>query len=153
MCDFMKKKSLLYSKFITLLLDKGKKNKIELVLLKTIKELQKVTKKQVLNVIKAVILKNYSVVMIKKPKTQKFQRKNLKKVLIPYLLKAPYRILSSLKTILWVAKQKSNQNFFLALKNEILISFNKLTTNPTIQSDLYRLVFLKKNFAHYRWFL
>ena len=149
----MKKKSLLYSKFITLLLDKGKKNKIELVLLKTIKELQKVTKKQVLNVIKAVILKNYSVVMIKKPKTQKFQRKNLKKVLIPYLLKAPYRIISSLKTILWVAKQKSNQNFFLALKNEILISFNKLTTNSTIQSDLYRLVFLKKNFAHYRWFL
>merc|ERR1712228_1071227 len=111
------------------------------------KELQKVTKKQVLNVIKAVILKNYSVVMIKKPKTQKFQRKNLKKVLIPYLLKAPYRILSSLKTILWVAKQKSNQNFFLALKNEILISFNKLTTNPTIQSDLYRLVFLKKKFC------
>jgi len=106
-----------------------------------------------LNVIKAVILKNYSVVMIKKPKTQKFQRKNLKKVLIPYLLKAPYRIISSLKTILWVAKQKSNQNFFLALKNEILISFNKLTTNSTIQSDLYRLVFLKKNFAHYRWFL
>jgi len=149
----MKKKSLLYSKFITLLLDKGKKNTIELVLLKTIKELQKVTKKQVLNVIKAVILKNYSVVMIKKPKTQKFQRKNLKKVLIPYLLKAPYRIISSLKTILWVAKQKSNQNFFLALKNEILISFNKLTTNSTIQSDLYRLVFLKKNFAHYRWFL
>ena len=129
----MKKKSLLYSKFITLLLDKGKKNTIELVLLKTIKELQKVTKKQVLNVIKAVILKNYSVVMIKKPKTQKFQRKNLKKVLIPYLLKAPYRIISSLKTILWVAKQKSNQNFFLALKNEILISYNKLTTNPTIQ--------------------
>merc|ERR1712174_82298 len=101
----------------------GKKNTIELVLLKTIKELQKVTKK---------------------PKTQKFQRKNLKKVLIPYLLKAPYRIISSLKTILWVAKQKSNQSFFLALKNEILISFNKLTTNSTIQSDLYRLVFLKK---------
>ena len=48
MCDSMKKKSLLYSKFITLLLDKGKKNTIELVLLKTIKELQKVTKKQVL---------------------------------------------------------------------------------------------------------
>lgn len=149
----MKKKSLLYSKFITLLLSNGKKNKIELVLLKMIKELQKITKKQVLDIIKAVILKNYSVMMLKKPKTQKFQRKNFKKVLIPYLLKAPSRVISALKTILWLAKQKANQSFFLLLKNEILISFNKLTMNSTIQSDLYKLVFLKKNFAHYRWFL
>lgn len=149
----MKKKKLLYNKFITLLISKGKKNKIELLLLKVLKELQKVTKKQVLHIIKAVILKNYSVLMLKKPKIQKFQRKNFKKVLIPYLIKMPSRILVSLKTILWLAKQKSNQKFFLSLKTEIISSFKNLIKSSTNQEDLYRLTFLKKNFAHYRWFL
>merc|ERR1712129_381780 len=62
-----KKKKSLYHKLITLLLSKGKKNKTELIILKVIKELQKTTKKQVLDIFKAVILKNYSVLMLKKP--------------------------------------------------------------------------------------
>jgi len=152
MCMKKKKKSL-YHKLITLLLSKGKKNKTELIILKVIKELQKTTKKQVLDIFKAVILKNYSVLMLKKPKVQKFQRNNLKKVLIPYLIKIHDRSIVSLKTILWLAKQKSNQNFFLSLKTEILFSFKDLIKNDTNQEDLYRLTFLKKNFAHYRWFL
>jgi len=152
MRNLILKKKTLKTKFVNLLLKNGNKNRIELLLLKTIKEVQKSTSKQFNCLIKLSVIQNYTVLMLKNPKSQKFKRKNLKKIMIPFVLKKHNRILTSLNTIILLAKKKSKKSFFLSLKTELLNSF-EIKTKDVIKEELYRLTFLKKNFAHYRWFV
>nr|QYC61857.1 ribosomal protein S7 [Actinocyclus sp. mgcode 4] len=140
-------------KFINLLLKNGNKNKIENLFLKTIKEVQKSTKKQYLNNIKLFILNNYTVLMLKTSKNQRLKKKNKNKTMIPFLLKKKNRILLSLKSIILLSKKKSKNSFFLSLKFELIHSFIELKTKSNFNEELYKLIFLKKNFAHYRWFI
>jgi len=90
--------------------------------------------------------------MLKSSKNQKFKRKNQKKTMIPFLLKKQNRILLSLKSIIFISKKNSKNSFFLSLKLELINKFLELKTK-NMNEELYKLIFLKKNFAHYRWFI
>lgn len=147
------KKKTIKNKFINLLSINGNKNKIEKLFLKTIKEIQKSTKKQYLNILKLSIVNNYTVLMLKKSKNQKFKRKSLNKTMIPFLLKKQNRILLSLKSIIIMSKKNSKNSFFLSLKLELMHLFLELKMKKNFNEELYKLIFLKKNFAHYRWFI
>lgn len=146
------KKKTIKDKFIKFLLVNGNKGKVENLFLEIIKEIQKSTKKQYLNVFKLSVLNNYTVLMLKSSKNQKFKRKNQKKTMIPFLLKKQNRILLSLKSIIFISKKNSKNSFFLSLKLELINKFLELKTK-NMNEELYKLIFLKKNFAHYRWFI
>lgn len=91
--------------------------------------------------------------MLKKSKNQKFKRKSLNKTMIPFLLKKQNRILLSLKSIIIMSKKNSKNSFFLSLKLELMHLFLELKMKKNFNEELYKLIFLKKNFAHYRWFI
>lgn len=146
-------KKLLKNKFINLLLKNGNKNNIEILFLNIVKNINKSTKKSFLNVIKYSIVNNYIILMLKKSKNQKFKKKSLKKTMIPFILKKQNRLLLSLKSIIFLSKKNSKNCFFLALKSELIDSFLNFKTKTHYNSELYKLIFLKKNFAHYRWFI
>lgn len=142
----------LRDKITTLLINKGNRNQIETIILQTFKELQKSTKKKTSCLFKLAVLHNYTVLTLKKPKSLKFQRTKLKEVLIPYVLsRRNIRVLESLKSLLLSSKQNSRQKFFLSLKEEILKNLEDKKATAKKQNNFYRLAFLKKNFAHYRW--
>ena len=145
-------KTNLKTKYITLLLNNGNKNKIENLFLKTIKEIQKSTKKQYLSIIKLSIINNYTVLLLKNSKNKKFKQKNVKKIMIPFLLKKQNRITTALNTIILLSKKTANKSFFISLKLEIL-SLLELKKQNSLKEELYKLIFLKKNFAHFRWFI
>lgn len=146
-------KTILKEKFIKLILKKGNKNKIENLILKVIKKIQKSTKKSYLYFIKLTIINHYKVLMLKNSKNQNLKRKNVKKLMIPFLLKKQSRIITALNTIIILAKKAINKSFFISLKLEILKSFELQNNNDNIKEDLYKLIFFKKNFAHFRWFI
>ena len=132
---------------------KGNKAKTELILLKTLKELQKSTAKQTHCFLKLAVIKHYTVLMLKTPKARKFRSANARKILIPFVLRKKHRVNTALNGIIARAKQKSSKKFFLLLKEEILTAVTSSTPlDATIHEDVYKLAFLKKNFAHYRWF-
>jgi len=136
--------------FINLLLKSGKKQKVEKKFLLMLKETQKCTKKNSLNIFKSLIVQNYTIFSLKKLKNQKFKRKNAKQTMIPFILKKQNRIKLSLKTIIFLSKKILKKSFFFSLKSK-LVELVELKNN--IKEELFKLIFLKKNFAHYRWFI
>ena len=136
--------------FINLLLKNGKKHKIENSFFYVIKKTQKSTKKSFLHMLKLLIVQNYVIFSLKKLKNQKFKKKNIKQTMIPFVLKKQNRLKLSLKTIIFLSKKTLKKSFFLALKLKLMES---LELKISIQNELYKLIFLKKNFAHFRWFI
>ena len=52
-----------------------------------------------------------------------------------------------------MSKKNSKNSFFLSLKLELMHLFLELKMKKNFNEELYKLIFLKKNFAHYRWFI
>ena len=71
---------------------------------------------------------------------------------IPYLINKKIRINFSLKIIVKRAFKSSKKKFYLNLKDEFYNTASKKTENINFKTDTHKLVYVYKNFSHYRWF-
>ena len=71
---------------------------------------------------------------------------------IPFLLKSSSRIFFAVKEIISIVQRKKKSSFFFLFKHELL---NSLIENNEIlkeKKEVYQKAFIKKAFAHFRWF-
>lgn len=150
----MKKKKNFISiknKFENLLMKKGKKQLAKKIFQKTLKRLQKETKKSSLDILKLSFINDYMILFNKTlNKKKKFKTALLLQKQIPYILKKQKRIFFSITNLINKAKKKTNSFFFLSLKEEIILSSS--IKDPKFKYEIYKTAYLNKSFAHYRWF-
>jgi ribosomal protein S7 len=145
-----KKKIFLKNKVINSLLISGNKVTSEKLLLKSIKLLQKLTKKSYLNLLQLCIL---NIVPIFKMNTQKFKkgkRKYFKEV--PSFIKTDsLRIMLALKYLKKSSAHK-NTSFDTSFANEILSSAQSKSQTVEKKNELQKQILLKKKYLHkFRW--
>lgn len=140
------KNKFLKNKITNFNLVKGKKQISEICFFKCIKLLQKTTKKDSKNILKLAIINNLFILYYKLIKKRKFN------INIPYLIKKKVRTFFSLKIIIKKAFKNSKKSFCLNLKNEFYNLANKNPENTSFKTDIYKLIYVNKNFSHYRWF-
>lgn len=129
-----------------LLMKHGGKNTSEVILKKTVKSLQKNHKKNYLDIVRTSIVNSYNVLLLKSSaKPKRFKGK------IPYIIKKKNRIILCIKNIILATKTRSKAPIFLNFREELLNSAKQKSTS--VQSELYKTIYLQKNFAHYRWFV
>lgn len=131
----------------------GKKETGERVLLKSLKEIQKESKKQSQELIKLGIA--YATPAFKLHKiTNKKQKKRNKKVReIPaFISDKKARISLAIKFIMTNLKKKKSANFYEKLKQELLANAQYRGTAIQIKNELQKQVLANKRyFAYYRW--
>lgn len=125
----------------------GKKAVAEKILLKTFKEIQKQEKKNAKSILKLAIIKNHLIV-----NNKLLQRKNLSTINIPYVLKKKNRIYFAIKNILTkTSKRKKHCSIYITEK---VINLTKIISiQDSDKLKISQISFLKKKFAHYRWFI
>lgn len=125
----------------------GKKAVAEKILLKTFKKLQKQEKKNAKSILKLAIIKNLIIV-----NNKLLQRKNLSIINIPYVLKKQTRIYFAIKNILTkTTEKKKHYSVYLTEKVIDLTKINNIHDSNKLK--ISQISFLKKKFAHYRWFI
>jgi len=139
-------KIVLTNKFKNLSMKNGNKNISEKLLFKILKELNTNFEKNTTLIFKNFIVKQAIFVNVykkKKSKTVTYE--------IPFLVKSSLRIFYALKKIIKTAKTLSKP-FFLFFKEELHNTFKQKGEMFKQKEDLYKYVFSKKSFSHYRWF-
>lgn len=132
------------AKILNNFLLKGKKNKIENLIKKSIKSLQKKTYKDH----KAMLIYLF---VLPAPFIKMFERKKKKKIIkFPYVIDKKVRLFYGLKVIKQTLKKK-NQSFLIKFVDEI--KHNDINSSKFLQAKktLYEDSFINKKFSNYRW--
>ena len=138
---------MLKTKIIKYILNEGNKRTSEKIFLKTLKSIQKSSNKDSKSIVKFSLIKVSPFLSIKKKK-----RNRQMVIEIPFLLKSSSRIFFAVKEIICIVQRKKKSSFFFLFKHELL---NSLIENNEIlkeKKEVYQKAFIKKAFAHFRWF-
>lgn len=142
-------KNCIKSKFINNLLKSGKKQKLEIELLKCFKSIQKSKRDKCSISIFKLSLKNsspYFKLKVIKNKT----RKNI--IEIPYLLSEELRIFYGIKNLLNSVNYSKKISLYKRLNTELIKSSNLKGQSVKNKKLLHENAFLYRKYARYRWF-
>nr|YP_005090342.1 ribosomal protein S7 [Phaeodactylum tricornutum]ADY18518.1 ribosomal protein S7 [Phaeodactylum tricornutum] len=148
----MRKRILLIkNKLTNHLTTSGKKTKGEKILFKSVKTIQRQSRKQVNSLIKLAIFSSSPVFKLH-ILTQK-KRKKKKSKEIPAFMQSPQaRVSLSIKLIILSIRKRKLNNFSIGLGKEILLNANCKGETIKIKNKLQEQVFAKKHLLkYYRW--
>lgn len=141
------------NKLINHLMLSGKKETGEKILLKSLKEIQKDSKKQSQELIKLGIMYSTPTFKLHKITNNKQKKRNKKIRVIPaFISDKNARISLGIKFVLASLKKKKSNNCHIKLKNELIA--NSLYKGSAIQTknELQKQVLVNKHyFSYYRW--
>ena len=129
----------------------GEKYTSEKILLKSVKELQKDSKKQAKKILKlAVITLNPTFKF--HTLTQKKRKKKKKKEIPAFINKAKIRVSLAIKSILFIAKKKRTDNIYLIFKKELLSTAQGKSETIDFKINNQKQILTKKHLLrYYRW--
>ena len=133
-------------------LNNGNKKTSEKNVLKTLKKLQKLSKKQHTNIISLAIKNSTPAFKMNKQKLKKIKKKSNQE--IPTFIQNNFlRINLSLKYIILNSRKRSESNsFYFKLSNEILESSILKSSSIEQKTELQKQILMQKNlFFKYRW--
>lgn len=136
-------------KILNLLIINGNKLTSEKSFLRSVKSIQKSHLKDHKNLIKLAIINTSPLIFIKQTNMKRKQQRVKE---FPFILSNQKRISVAIKSILNFTENKSKTKFFKRFFNEILNASNNNGENIKKKKKLYEYAFVKKKYAHYRWF-
>jgi ribosomal protein S7 len=139
------------NKIVSHLLVNGEKKTSENSLLKSFKELQKDSNKSSKKLVQLAIM--YSLPIFKLHKmTQKKKRRKTVKEIPAFILNEKARVSLAIKFIIASVKKKTAGNFYVKLKQEILLNSQNKGGATDVKNELQKQVLVKKRlFRFYRW--
>ena len=150
----MKKKSLdIKNKLINNITLDGKKKTSEKILLKSLKELQKSSKKQSKEILKLALIQSTPIFKLHRISNKKLKKKNRRVKEIPaFISKTSARTSLAIKFILTGIEKKKSNNFYLKLKENLLITAQAKGNSIGLKNELQKQsVQHKRFFKYYRW--
>ena len=144
--NFSSLNSSMHSKdiFINYITKKGLKNTSEKLFKKSLKNIQRHTKKNSKIIIKLSLKNVYPVISFIKIK------RNKSITSIPFFLKKNKRLLNTIKSL--VKESFSTKNFSKNFPNELIQSSNNRGLIKSNSVKTHSTAFVNKKFSHYRWF-
>lgn len=150
----MKRKSLnIKSKLINNITLNGNKKTSEKILLKSLKELQKSSKKQSKELIKLALIQSTPIFKLHKITNKKLKKKKRRVKEIPaFISKMSARTSLAIKFILASVERKDSDNFYLKLKENLLITSQAKGNAVKLKNELQKQsIQHKRFFKNYRW--
>lgn len=150
----MKKKSLdIKNKLINNITLDGKKKTSEKILLKSLKELQKSSKKQSKELVKLALVQSTPVFKLHRISNKKLKKKNRRVREIPaFISKMSSRTSLAIKFILKSIEKKKSSNFYLKLKENLLVTSQAKGDAVKLKNELQKQsIQHKRFFKYYRW--
>src|SRR6476620_4238306 len=150
----MKKKSLdIKSKLINNITLDGRKKTSEKILLKSLKELQKSSKKQSKELVKLALIQSTPIFNLHRISNKKLKKKNRRVREIPaFISKMSARTSLAIKFILTSIEKKKSNNFYLKLKENLLVTAQAKGNAVKLKNELQKQSILHKRFfKYYRW--
>ena len=149
----IKKKIEITRKLVNHLVINGKKPKSEKIVLKSIKALQKTSKKSSQKLFQLALIYNTPIFKLNTITQKKRKKKKQKVKIIPaFISNKTSRISFAIKFIVTTASKKSNQPLFQKLLNEILISSRNKSDAVERKKDTQKQALLNRHlFKYYRW--
>lgn len=139
------------NKIINHLTSKGKKHTSEKIFLKSLKELQKDSKKQSEKLLKLAIISSSPVFKLH-IFTQKKRKKKKGREIPAFINKTKIRVSLAIKNILIVAKKKKIHNIYLSLKQELLLTAQGKSETIEYKNITQEQILTKKHLLrYYRW--
>ena len=148
----MRKKEI-QNKIINHIMYDGNKKTSENILYKSIKKLQKNSKKQLKKIIQLAIINSTPTFKLHKIENKKRKKRNRKIREIPaFISKSISRTSTAIKSILYSIEKKKSKKFYTKLKQEILLTAQYQGTAIVLKNTLQKQVVTKKHFfKYYRW--
>lgn len=148
----MKKKEI-KNKFINHIMKNGGKKTSENILFKSLKKLQKNSKKQLKEIIQLSIINSTPIFKLHRIENKKQKKKNRKIREIPaFMSKSASRTSVAIKFILTSIKKKESKKFYKKLNQEIMLTAESKGNAIELKNNLQQQVVLKKHlFNYYRW--
>lgn len=138
----------LKKKIFNQIMSNGNKPTSEKIILKSLKQIQKIhTKKKFDELLKLGLINSSPIVYLKHIK-----RKRKQTIEFPFLLQFNSRLFYGIKFILNNCKSKNSNSFYKQLELELINSSKNLSKSVEKKKNLHQQAFLKKKFANYRWF-
>ena len=139
------------NKIINHLMLNGEKKTGEKILLKSLKELQKYSKKQSKKLIELALIFSTPIFKVHKITNKKRKKKNIKE--IPTIITTKRaRISLAIKFILKTLKNQKSNYFYTEFNKEILLSIKNEGSAIQMKNEVQKQVLLKKHFfSYYRW--
>nr|YP_010145979.1 ribosomal protein S7 [Pseudo-nitzschia pungens]QQO80602.1 ribosomal protein S7 [Pseudo-nitzschia pungens] len=147
-----RKAIVLKNRIVNIFMKNGKKRTGEKILLKSSKLLQKSSKKNFQNLVQLAIINTTSAFKINEQVMKKGKRKS-KKITPSFIVKDSLRIMTALKFIKsTVQKNKSSNNFYKNLANEVLASFSLKSQSIEQKAKLQTQILLNKRYlSKFKW--
>lgn len=146
------KKFILKTKIINTLMLNGKKNTGEKILLKFVKKLQKSNDKDFKKLVQLAIINSTSTFKLNEQVVKKGKRKAVRYT-PSFITTNSLRIMTSLKLIKYFAtKNKSSNQFYVSLVNEIFMASNLKGQSVEKKTELQKQILANKRYlANFRW--
>ena len=146
------KKFILKTKIINTLMLNGKKNTGEKILLKFVKKLQKSNGKDFKKLVQLAIINSTSTFKLNEQVVKKGKRKAVRYT-PSFITTNSLRIMTSLKLIKYFAtKNKSSNQFYVSLVNEIFMASNLKGQSVEKKTELQKQILANKRYlANFRW--
>lgn len=140
------------NKIINHLVTKGKKNKSEKIVLKSLKTLQSDSKKSSIKLLQLALISNTPIFKINTIIQKKRKKKKQKEKIIPaFISQKSSRISFAIRFILKIAKQK-NKSISQKLPTEILLSSQNKSQSIQAKKETQIQAFSNRRlFKYYRW--
>ena len=147
------KKINIKNKIVNHLTVKGKKNKGEQILLKSIKKLQKSSKKASQKVFQLALVSATPIFKINKITQKKRKKKQQKSKIIPaFIHNKKARISAAIKYIIASAKKNKTRSFFSTLLNEFSSTAQYQSQAIETKKEIQKQASINKHlFKYYRW--
>lgn len=135
-------------KILTKLINNGIKSSSEKILRKTIKTLQKNSKKNHKEILKKAMINSSPIVKVKQIKRRRKQIKEF-----PYIISKNLRLSFGLKSMFKVINSKKKMNYFYKeLVEELLLTATNKSISTKVKKDIHEHAFKTKKYANFRWF-
>lgn len=131
----------------------GKKTTSEKLFLKSLKQLQIDSKKQIKKVLQLCLINSMPIFKLKQSSNKKIRKRKRKIKIVPvFINKQQNRMSLGIKFILFSLKKKSNNCFYSRLANEILLIAENKNALPEIKIDIQKKALLNKRYLkNYKW--
>jgi len=137
----------MHTKIINQIITNGKTSVSEKILLKSIKLLQKASTKNHKKIVKIALVNLTTLIKVKQLKQKRSRFKEF-----PFIINKKIRILQVFKQIFEKLKNNAKTRIENQFVSEILQASKNVGINVNKRKSLYNYSFMKKKFAHYRWF-
>jgi len=136
------------NKFINYVMQDGKKQTSEKLLLKSYKLIQKIQiKKNFKEIFKIALINSSPVFFLKQIKRTK--KRTLE---FPFLLNNSLKLYYGIKSIISSSNVKKSLTFYEKCSSELINSSKLISDGVKKKKEIYKTAFLTKRYANYRWF-